>query len=317
MAQSKSPFGISAYLQNTMCYLASLSVFNEASKLIKTFLGIDMDSRQIQRVSESYGEKIEEQMAQYDPEVLPTLPSPKEEEPVIVSVDGSMIFTLVRKWMEIKLARIYYESQNIDIQEKRSEIQRSIYISHLGSCDEFFVKLERFLIPYKHKVFLGDGARWIWKWVEDNYPGSIQIVDIWHALEKLIHFASEKIKDEAKRKEWVETQKEKLLDNGVMDVVESVKQLKACNKETQKAKQTLINYYTENEDRMQYKTFKEKGLPIGSGNIEAAHRNIIQKRLKLSGQHWSIKGAQAISNLRNQEKSDNWGCIRYLIKTAA
>lgn len=42
---------------------------------------------------------------------------------------------------------------------------------------------------------------------------------------------------------------------------------------------------------------------IGSGAIEAAHRNVIQKRLKLSGQRWTIKGAQQITNLRTYKKS--------------
>lgn len=49
---------------------------------------------------------------------------------------------------------------------------------------------------------------------------------------------------------------------------------------------------------MIYKTFKEKGYVIGSGPIEVAHRSVIQQRMKLSGQKWSIKGANAIANLR-------------------
>ncbi len=68
---------------------------------------------------------------------------------------------------------------------------------------------------------------------------------------------------------------------------------------------------------MLYKTYKDKGLLIGSGPIEAAHRNVIQQRLKLSGQKWSIKGAQAIANLRCYQKSCAWNIIDDLIKLAA
>ena len=52
---------------------------------------------------------------------------------------------------------------------------------------------------------------------------------------------------------------------------------------------------------------------IGSGAIEAAHRDVIQKRLKLSGQRWTIKGAQQIINLRTYKKSNNWKQIKELI----
>ena len=59
--------------------------------------------------------------------------------------------------------------------------------------------------------------------------------------------------------------------------------------------------------------FKDKGLLIGSGAIEAAHRNVIQKRLKLSGQRWTVKGAQQVANLRVCEKSNDWDKVVSLI----
>ena len=38
----------------------------------------------------------------------------------------------------------------------------------MGSIDEFFPKLERHLIHYPQKIIIGDGAPWIWKWVEST-----------------------------------------------------------------------------------------------------------------------------------------------------
>ncbi|MFV0269601.1 MAG: hypothetical protein ACK5HT_20960 [Draconibacterium sp.] len=52
-----------------------------------------------------------------------------------------------------------------------------------------------------------------------------------------------------------------------------------------------------NLKRMQYKTFNEQGLLIGSGAIESAQRDILQQRLKLSGQRWTMKGLQQVANL--------------------
>jgi hypothetical protein len=37
---------------------------------------------------------------------------------------------------------------------------------------------------------------------------------------------------------------------------------------------------------------------IGSGEIESAHRTVIQKSMKLSGQRWSTKGVKNMLRLR-------------------
>ena len=68
---------------------------------------------------------------------------------------------------------------------------------------------------------------------------------------------------------------------------------------------------------MMYKTFREQGLLIGSGPIESAHRNVIQQRLKLSGQRWTQKGLQQMANLRVVYKSNKWvEIVDYIDKAA-
>ena len=57
---------------------------------------------------------------------------------------------------------------------------------------------------------------------------------------------------------------------------------------------------------MKYGTYVETGYLIGSGSIESAHRNVIQQRLKLSEQRWSIDGAQRIANFRAYKKNNRW-----------
>ncbi|MDA3892487.1 MAG: hypothetical protein PF517_12555 [Salinivirgaceae bacterium] len=77
--------------------------------------------------------------------------------------------------------------------------------------------------------------------------------------------------------------------------------------------QSLLNYLTTNKKRINYGKYIDQGLLIGSGAIEAAHRDVLQKRLKLSGQHWTIDGAQQIANLHTCKKSNNWNEVKDLI----
>jgi len=65
---------------------------------------------------------------------------------------------------------------------------------------------------------------------------------------------------------------------------------------------------------MLYKTFMDKGLAIGSGAIESAHRTVVQKRLKQSGQRWTIDGAQKIVDLRVVHASKQWHRVVDIIK---
>ncbi|WP_445734870.1 hypothetical protein [Mariniflexile sp.] len=67
---------------------------------------------------------------------------------------------------------------------------------------------------------------------------------------------------------------------------------------------------------MQYKVFREKGLLIGSGAIESAHR-VYQQRFKLSGQHWTKEGLQQTIQLKSASESGLWDKITDIARNAA
>ncbi len=67
-----------------------------------------------------------------------------------------------------------------------------------------------------------------------------------------------------------------------------------------------MGYFKKHKKFMQYATYAKKGWPIGSGVIEAACKSVVKQRMCRSGQRWSIKGGQAILNLRSIAKSDRW-----------
>ena len=242
-------------------------------------------------------------------EVLPQ----ESEKRHYVSVDGSMYYTREEDWKEIKLGRIYKEEDLLKISKNRCELQSSTYVAHLGASKDFLPKMEYYIENIKNKIFIADGATWIWNWVEDTYAGCEQIVDFFHAKEHLCEFAKEYFKDKSYREQWIEQQSEVMLNKGISPVIKTLHKL---TKKTEKLRQ-LIGYYTNHQKRMQYHLFKEKGLIIGSGAIESAHKDVLQKRLKLSGQRWSKKGLQEMAQLRVAYKSGKWNQIIKLCQNAA
>ena len=80
------------------------------------------------------------------------------------------------------------------------------------------------------------------------------------------------------------------------------------------ARHKIVTYFRNNRSRMLYGSYRSRGLLVGSGPIEAAHRNVIQHRLKLAGQRWTLAGAQWVLNLRVLRMSDRWNKVVELAK---
>jgi len=54
---------------------------------------------------------------------------------------------------------------------------------------------------------------------------------------------------------------------------------------------------------MQYPVFRQQGLAVGSGAVEASAKHVVQQRMKRAGMRWSELGARAILHLRCQTLS--------------
>ena len=188
----------------------------------------------------------------------------------------------------------------------------SQYVAHQGSSKEFLAKMDYHIDRLPNKVFIADGAKWIWNWVEDNYDDSIQIVDYFHAKEHLCDFAKVYFKDKAERDSWIDKQTKTMLEMGITPVIAAISTLSQTNEREQ-----LLGYYRQNEHRMQYHLFKAKGLQIGSGAIESAHKDVLQQRLKLSGQRWTIQGLKQMAQLRVVYKSGKWENVKQLCQNEA
>ncbi len=308
---------ISSYAQETLCYVGQYLVFEEAQEVINNFTGAGFNAKQIERVCHRYGQCIEDQDL-YNIEVnqYEELDSSQSDNLHYVSVDGSMYLTRENGWKEIKLGRIFEQQDIVRTSKSRTILTNSQYVAHLGSSKDFLPKMEYHIEGLKNKVFIADGATWIWNWVEDTYPDSIQIVDYFHAKEHLCEFANDYFTDKQQRKCWIDQQGEIMKNEGISPIIKILKKLNPKQK-TETKKVQLLNYYQKNEKRMQYHTFREKGLLIGSGAIESAHKDVLQERLKLSGQRWTMKGLQQMAQLRVVYKSGKASRITKLCQKAA
>ena len=294
-------------------------VFVEAEETLEMLKGLKINAKQIERVCHHYGDLIEQQDAEMiNSQVFREYEGTQGNQLHYAMIDGAMYLTKEEQWKEAKLGRIFNTNENVNVSKNRSIISKSTYVSHLGGIKDFFPKLEYHLDGLKSVVIIADGAKWIWNWADDFYPEATQILDFYHAKEHLCEFAVNYFKESMSRSEWIDEQCRTMLEEDTQKVIEVLKDLPMSpTKKIEQQKKKLINYYQKNRKRMRYSAYIKKGLLIGSGAIESAHRNVLQQRMKLSGQHWTKKGFQQISNLRVVYKSNNSNRIRQLVKNAA
>lgn len=67
-----------------------------------------------------------------------------------------------------------------------------------------------------------------------------------------------------------------------------------------------VRYFTDHAHRMNYAELRDLGFPIGSGVMEATCKTLVAQRLKLSGQRWSVAGAQAILTPRGWDQTERF-----------
>jgi len=151
-------------------------------------------------------------------------------------------------------------------------------------------------------VFICDGAVWIWNLITHYFPQAIQIVDWYHAEDRLQRIAEDVFSSQVERQAWLEKATEDLWQGSVESVIEACQPLA---KNSNLAKQAL-SYFSNNIERMRYAQFRAQGYLIGSGVIESGCKQIVTQRLKLPGAQWHLNGAILIAKARAAWLSGNW-----------
>ena len=291
--------------------------FAESSELLWELAGARIDAKQVERAAESLGRDIaadEQQLVEVEPNRASTLYLGMDGTGIPVrksetagrsgkQPDGSS------KTREVKLVTVWSaekrDRNNLPTTDPGSvsscaaiESARALDTDPLPSAFAQRVEREatrRDFPNAKRQVILGDGARWIWNIAAEFFPNAVQILDLYHAIEhlwdvaKVIYGA-----DSDLVKPWAEQQKAQLKKGHIDAIILALKAHECVHEEVGKC----INYLDCNRDRMQYAKFRAMGLCVGSGVVESGCKNTIGARLKRSGMHWSVDGANAIIALR-------------------
>lgn len=97
------------------------------------------------------------------------------------------------------------------------------------------------------------------------------------------------------------------LDDGAVEkVLAAMRCLKPASEAIGEELLKTMGYFENTLERLRYADFREQGLFVGSGVVEAGCKAVVGHRLKQSGMRWTVQGANAIIALRCCQRSGRW-----------
>ena len=299
--------------------VGSTMSFLEGDELLLELAGISLGAKMVERTAESLGQEIavrekEDADPEMDRPVAPTMYMgidgtgvPMRPSEVAGRAgkqeDGSA------RTREVKLCVVWTaEGRNEDGIPTRDpgSMTYSAAIESAASSDTHEYSSEFGQRAYREgcrrrfdqaprRVVLGDGAAWIWNLADEQFPGAIQILDRFHAKQHLSDAAKEIWGSQtANYYHWLDRRESELDAGNITTLVERL-QVHAdhCDEANKCA-----NYFVNHSNKMRYAEFHAAALCTSSGIVESSCKNVIGARLKRSGMHWSVRGADAIIALR-------------------
>lgn len=315
-------------LAKTMCRAAGTDgSYDEAEQTLGIYAGIHVPASQIRRVAQQIGEDLQDWSLHRDESRCGKVPI------MYVSYDGTGVpmrkeETAGRKGKqpdgssksrEVKLGCVFTSTTVDEEGNPKRDPESTTYLASFDTAEEFGLDMLkearlRGLGEAERSVVIGDGAHWIWNQAAINFPRAIQILDYYHAREHLTDLASALYPDSDQRdkqiSDWIPW-----FDAGQTHrIIKDAEGKKARSGKRRTDATREIGYFRGNAHRMRYATFKEEGLFIGSGVIEAGCKTVVGKRTKQSGMFWKVDGAQNILDIRCSVLSDTydeyWECRR-------
>lgn len=307
-----------------------IASFARAAASFTALTGVSLSKSALHRLAEEYGTAV---VAAQAAEARTMVEVPRRQEAngdvvwrkrvkpesdiMAVSSDGVLIHIRDEGWKEVKAVSVSAVKHAVAAPDGESPaepgvtLHRHSYRAGLWDAATFAhhhwaEAVRRGVDQAQTVVCVSDGAAWIWAIVFMCFAVRVEVLDFWHATQRLWTIARQHFATEAEATQWVAAQRAALAQSRLRQVMQQVRQLYPRHQPLPEEVRQALAYLFRNRRRMDYGAFRQAGYPIGSGTIESACKTVVQARMKQAGMRWSRHGAQAMLALRTLLLSDRW-----------
>ena len=306
--------------------------FDQVADLLAETTGRSLDGEVIRRIVEDVGTYAEqlEQAAIASAADTVRLPAVPGGSTLIVAVDGAMVNTRragEQGWHEAKVGVCVRGEPQIacatDTGEPVWQSQTTDYCAGFEDREQFWPRVYAHALAMgledpscQQVVLMGDGAHWIWDHgpVHLRPPGKtwVETLDFYHATEHLWTVAHAVWPDDLQAATvWVNQAAHGLKHAGFPGLADVWHTLPPGPAAARDVVDREARYFSYHASRMDYPTYIQMGLPIGSGMVESGCKTIVKERESGSGMRWQETGAQAMATLRALHRSGRWETFWY------
>lgn len=311
-------------LQYLGCALAVFVPFATAATLLGWYRGNSVSPGAVwswvQRAGQRAMARLTHQLAAVSAGHLPR-PEPLEAElaaaPLVLGADGVMVpFRPVggqpagkTTWREIKvgvLARLGQHRTRTGKVVARLSHRRLVAV--LGDIDTLKPRLwleavRQGIMDAPQAVWLSDGARGLWRLFDERFAAhATGILDFYHAAQNLWKATAAWLDGRTTQaRRWFGWARHRLRHgkpDGVLADLGDALELDGLPQSARDTVSKVYAYLERHRDHIDYETYKELGLPLGSGMVESACKWLIQQRFKGVGMRWSEEGFNHLLHLR-------------------
>jgi len=318
-AQGVNRTSFTPRLQARLTELTARLTYHDARRVFAQFTGRSLGVSTLEAVTQAVGEAArqeeEAQLAAYGehgtfPPALPGLATHRGKR-LYVGIDAARAH-IAGEWHDVKTAVVYAGTEKTDPQtgERREGAGPLHYLAKQEGAEGFGQRLYLWATRLgveraAEVVVLGDGAEWIWNLAERHFSDAVQILDFYHAAEYLWRVARTVFGDgDTRGRTWATKRCQRLAHRGPRGLLRALRALQRVGErvltrpEAAAAVAKAIQHFEMHQERMNYPQYRERGLMIGSGPVEAACKVMVGGRLKGPGMRWSAPGADAVLAVR-------------------
>jgi len=301
--------GYSVPLQRRITDFGAERSFAKAGRQLKEHYGLDIPIGAIRTITEGHGERM-----QGDAHLLQGPGKADNVQQLVAETDGSMIPKVevdeeadgdrrkTRKvgWKEARLT-LAYSTGSIEpvfavtmgaAQQAGEQLTACAQTAGFGANTQV------------HGI--GDGATWIAEQMQVCFGAQGRFtIDFYHLCDYLAA-ASKHCSDNPD--DWYREQKAAMkagkLNAVLASLLPHIEAPEIAEKDA--PVRACYRYIRNRPGQFDYPRAIAEGLPIGSGEIESAHRYVIQERMKISGAWWKVDNAEKMLALRTLRANGNW-----------
>ena len=315
-------------LRRQVSRLGAKETFQEVAADLAQLADIRLGRKDAERMAEREGRCMEQWMAQERRalrcQAPPPPETPKTIETLYIELDGTgvpMVPAELKgrkgkqpdgsaKTREAKVGCVFTQTR---FDDEGKPIRDPASTSFVGAIEEaakfgwrlYAEAVRRGLFRAKRVVVLGDGAEWVKNIALTHFGKVLFIIDYYQASEHVGTLCRELVdRDLQRAKLYRERWTDYLWEGKLETLIDEATGMLPKDPDSRKEARTQIGYFQKNKAYMQYADYRQQGLFIGSGVVEAACKHLVGTRLKQSGMEWTEEGANDIIALRSVVLSD-------------